>query len=381
MKKNVFFVFLCCLALSSYEQVLNAVTPSSASQGQTLAVSISGSNTHFNQATSTTIWFEQGSSTVVIASSIQAINATTMSANIQLSTQQPVGLYNLHLSNNIDGNLILSNSFTVNTNASQAHLVGITPGSVTQGTTLNVTISGQNTHFNQGTSTITWFQQGSSTVIYPNSQNSTSATSMTANYTIPTTAVTGYYNTYTYNNADGMLMLNSSFYINSLSNTYLIQTIANPINGGSITGAGNINSSQNCTLTATSYSGYYFFNWTENGNIVSTDSIYTFTVNSNRSLVANFNLIISVPEINDNNDIILYPNPANNYFNVCLNTEIDKNTIIQVYDIFGKLIVSQISTNEALIKVNVEGFKKGVYYITVMQKDKRILTKKFIVNK
>jgi len=314
MKKIVFFVFLCCLALSSYEQVLNAVTPSSASQGQTLAVSISGSNTHFTQASNTTIWFEQGSSTAVFASSFQAINATTINATIQLSAQQPVGLYNLHVYNNIDGNLILSNSFAVNTNASQAQLVGITPSSATQGTSLNVTISGQNTHFNQGTSTITWFQQGSSTVIYPNSQNSTSATTMTANYTIPTNAVTGYYNTYTYNDVDGMLMLNSSFYINSPLNTYLIQGTANPIYAGSVAGTGNINSGQICSLNATSYSGYYFLNWTENGNIVSNNSNYTFIVNSNRSIVANFNQIISVPEINDNNNIILYPNPACNYF-------------------------------------------------------------------
>jgi hypothetical protein len=379
MKKNVFFVFLCFLAISSYEQVLNAVTPSSASQGQTLAVSISGSNTHFTQASNTTIWFEQGSSTAVFASSFQAINATTINATIQLSAQQPVGLYNLHVYNNIDGNLMLSNSFAVNTNASQAQLVGITPSSATQGTSLNVTISGQNTHFNQGTSTITWFQQGSSTVIYPNSQNSTSATTMTANYTIPTNAVTGYYNTYTYNDVDGMLMLNSSFYINSPLNTYLIQGTANPIYAGSVAGAGNINSGQICSLNATSYSGYYFLNWTENGNIVSNNLNYTFIVYSNRSIVANFNQIISVPEINDNNNIILYPNPACNYFNICLNTEIEKNTIVEVYDILGKLIVSQISTNEALIKVNIEGFEKGVYYIAVMQKNKIILTKKLII--
>jgi hypothetical protein len=34
--------------------------------------------------------------------------------------------------------------------------------------------------------------------------------------------------------------------------------------------------------------GFFFSNWTENGNVVSTSATYTFTLNSNRNLVANF---------------------------------------------------------------------------------------------
>ena len=43
-----------------------------------------------------------------------------------------------------------------------------------------------------------------------------------------------------------------------------------------------------CNVTATANEGYSFVNWTENGTVVSTDASYTFTVTSDRELVANF---------------------------------------------------------------------------------------------
>ena len=45
---------------------------------------------------------------------------------------------------------------------------------------------------------------------------------------------------------------------------------------------------QSCTLVATPNTGYSFVNWTENGTAVSTNASYTFTVTSDRDLVANF---------------------------------------------------------------------------------------------
>ena len=70
--------------------------------------------------------------------------------------------------------------------------------------------------------------------------------------------------------------------------TYNITVSANPTNGGNVTGGGSYNQGQSCTVTATANSGYTFTNWTENGSVVSTQANYTFTVTSNRTLVANF---------------------------------------------------------------------------------------------
>ena len=54
------------------------------------------------------------------------------------------------------------------------------------------------------------------------------------------------------------------------------------------TGSGNFNHGETCVLTATPNEGYYFINWTENGNVVSSDASYSFTVTADRDLVANF---------------------------------------------------------------------------------------------
>jgi nitrogen regulatory protein PII-like uncharacterized protein len=76
--------------------------------------------------------------------------------------------------------------------------------------------------------------------------------------------------------------------VRSWSTSFIINATANPANGGTVTGGGTYNQGQSCTLTAAANSGYTFTNWTENGNVVSTEASYTFTVNSDRNLVANF---------------------------------------------------------------------------------------------
>ena len=74
----------------------------------------------------------------------------------------------------------------------------------------------------------------------------------------------------------------------SAPQSYTITVSANPTNGGSVTGGGSYAQGASCTVTATAASGYTFTNWTEGGNVVSTNANYTFTVTANRNLVANF---------------------------------------------------------------------------------------------
>ena len=78
-----------------------------------------------------------------------------------------------------------------------------------------------------------------------------------------------------------------NFTTSQLSN-YTIAVSASPTSGGTVTGGGTYQQGQNCTVHAKANSNYSFTNWTENGNEVSTNANYTFTVNENRSLVANF---------------------------------------------------------------------------------------------
>jgi uncharacterized repeat protein (TIGR02543 family) len=69
---------------------------------------------------------------------------------------------------------------------------------------------------------------------------------------------------------------------------YTVTLSSNPPAGGTTSGGGTFNSCSSVTVTATPNTGYTFTNWTENGTAVSTDLNYTFTLNGNRTLVANF---------------------------------------------------------------------------------------------
>lgn len=67
-----------------------------------------------------------------------------------------------------------------------------------------------------------------------------------------------------------------------------IATTVFPTVGGSVAGGGNYANGASATVTATASANYSFVNWTENGTPVSASASYTFTVATNRALVANF---------------------------------------------------------------------------------------------
>ena len=81
---------------------------------------------------------------------------------------------------------------------------------------------------------------------------------------------------------------NANYVANFEINNYTISAIANPEEGGTVTGSGTYTYGANVTVTATANTGYTFTNWTEGGTEVSTSASYTFTANSDRNLVANF---------------------------------------------------------------------------------------------
>ena len=72
---------------------------------------------------------------------------------------------------------------------------------------------------------------------------------------------------------------------------YNIVLNANPSAGGILSGGGSYTHGSAVTVVAQPAEGYDFVNWTEDGIEVSTDASYTFTADSDRSLVANFALI------------------------------------------------------------------------------------------
>ena len=70
--------------------------------------------------------------------------------------------------------------------------------------------------------------------------------------------------------------------------THSIQLSAEPSEGGSVSGDGEVAEGTAVTVTATANEGYTFTGWQENGATVSTAASYTFTATADRHLVALF---------------------------------------------------------------------------------------------
>ena len=88
----------------------------------------------------------------------------------------------------------------------------------------------------------------------------------------------------------------------NFSQQYTISISSNPSNGGSTSGGGTYDKGATATVVATPNSGWKFNNWTESGNVVSNNASYSFTVTSNRNLVANFSQIYTISTISNPSD-------------------------------------------------------------------------------
>ena len=86
---------------------------------------------------------------------------------------------------------------------------------------------------------------------------------------------------------------------------YDVHLSSSPLNAGVLSGAGSYDSGSVVTISATPSSGFSFVNWSENGNIISTNSTVNFTLLTNRTLVANFEQL-PTPKY----DVILSINPT-----------------------------------------------------------------------
>jgi Secretion system C-terminal sorting domain len=210
--KNVFLSALALLmSLTAFNQSLTSVNPNSGTQGSTgLSVQISGSGTSFGQGTNTYVYFTQGTGTYLTGYSTVVNNATSLTTLIDIPFSANTGLYDLTVIDN-GTTYSLASIFTVLAGP-VPQITYVDTNYTSQGTTLDVTISGQNTNFQGGSNTYVWFSQGSNT-IQVNSVNVISATSLVANVTVDINQPFGFYDVEVYDNTDGYMDLPYGFFV------------------------------------------------------------------------------------------------------------------------------------------------------------------------
>jgi hypothetical protein len=200
---------------------LENIVPDNGTIPETLTVTISGVNTHFAQGTGTFVRLKQGSYTTIYPQSTNAVSDTELDATFAFDNLDEPGYYDVRTYSALDDQLYLYNAFYLNPNPNPPQLLSIDPGQAVPGEPLEVTISGQNTSFSQGTGTATWLNKNNA-FIYPNMVGIQNDELMTANYYIPSNASTGLYSVNTLNNFDGHLILPDALLIEYLNPQLLL---------------------------------------------------------------------------------------------------------------------------------------------------------------
>ena len=106
--------------------------------------------------------------------------------------------------------------------------------------------------------------------------------------------------------------------VNPSTETLHVTVSAEPVQGGTVSGGGEFNFGETCTVIATVNSGYHFIGWMENGEVVSTDLEFSFTVVQDRNLVATF---VEGNQIGDGETINNFL-PSYSYYNYTLSQQI-----------------------------------------------------------
>jgi len=199
-----------CCATTTPAPEINCVNPNSATQAQRVDVTIAAQNVDFAPG-NTRAWLARGD-TIFNASSITVMGKTSLRAVFFIFGYTSIGLMDVFVQDKNGIVATLRNGFTVLPGL-PANLVAVQPNFAEQSQTLTVTITGQNTHFAQGSGTSSVrFQQGSST-IHASGINASSDLSLSASFTIPPTAPSGFWNVDVQTFLDGFLTLNNGFRI------------------------------------------------------------------------------------------------------------------------------------------------------------------------
>jgi len=131
---------------------------------------------------------------------------------------------------------------------------------------------------------------------------------------------------------------------------------------GSISPSGtvSVNESNDQSFTITANSGYYITDVLVDDSSVGAVSSYTFnSVAANHTITASFDQTTGIEETSQAG-VVLYPNPCENSF--ILNAG-ERATILYLYDVYGKLVLSQPIQGEST--VNISSLGKGMYIVKI----------------
>ncbi|HPI70498.1 MAG TPA: BspA family leucine-rich repeat surface protein, partial [Tenuifilaceae bacterium] len=155
---------------------------------------------------------------------------------------------------------------------------------------------------------------------------------------------------------------------------YTISVSVNPENSGTITGAGEYGHGTSVTLIANPNAHYAFDRWTEDGAVISTDSVYSFVAMNNRMLVANFKYLSGV-ESNTLDNVLAYPNPFS------------ERIYLKNHELVNRVVISNL-IGQRVMDIQLNGadhfdtghLRKGIYLVELVTKDGARTVRRMVKN-
>lgn len=117
-------------------------------------------------------------------------------------------------------------------------------------------------------------------------------------------------------------------------------------------------------------------------HVYQTGGIYYVTLNAyndfcGAAITVPINIVIaSTTQVNSNTTVSFYPNPANEFLNIDLETTQTQNTLMRLYNLSGQLLTSSIIA-EKNNQVDLENYPSGTYFVQLIGEDWE-LTKKVV---
>ncbi len=146
-----------------------------------------------------------------------------------------------------------------------------------------------------------------------------------------------------------------------------------PAEGGTVSGYGTFPESTTHTIAAVPSEEFEFINWTENGIEVSNSNEYSFTIEHDKEIQANFQLLFpTMVEVSDMNMIRVYPNPATDWLYI----ESDNShaiTFVALYNTKGQKLIHHDANHKVgeIIRLNVSELTAGIYLLHFAVKNEK----------
>lgn len=184
---------------------LTSITPDSLMQGDTMDITIIGSNTHFTSGPPD-LFFAAGP-----IFNEQVINDTVIQATVTCHLRSSPGAYYFRVYTPVDGVVSLNNGITIIPSPLAPRLVAIGPGYGAAGQRISVSITGYHTHFTKGINISFAADSASDGSIFVQSYNVINDTLLTCDILIENNAAYIPFTIYTDNATDGSLSLKGAF--------------------------------------------------------------------------------------------------------------------------------------------------------------------------